>query len=201
MARVKNQTARRRQLKEATNRAIANRGIGSVRVKDIADEAGLAPASVLYYYDDLDTLLREALMHAMERFHERRTSAAAEIEDARTMLVETIRHGFPTGPDDKEVVVLYESVPMTREDPALGALLKVLTERQVEMYRVILEAGSAQGHFDLADDVDTIAKTFVALEDAYGLYIVGGGEQLEIDEAHGLLLAYARMATRCELEA
>lgn len=199
MARPKNQEARRSQLKLAAGRAIAARGLAGVRVQDVAREAGMAPASVLYYYPDLDSLLRDAFLHALHRFHDRRREHADAIDDARRRLVETIRAGFPTGPDDVEVVVLYESVPFAREDPALAALVRTLTARQVAMYEAILEAGRAQGHFELADAARPIAQNLVALEDAYGLYIVGGAEQLPVEEAIGLVLSFARMATRCDL--
>ena len=200
MARPKKQEARRSQLKEATARAIAARGVAGVRVQDIAEEAGLAPASVMYYYPQLESLLRDAFVTAIERFHERRRATERAIEDARERLVETIRAGFPSGPDDVEVIMLYEFATFGREDATLAALIRTLTQGQVAMYEAILEAGRAQGHFDLADDARSIAQNLVALEDAYGLYIVGGAEELGVDDALRLTLSFARMATRCDLK-
>ena len=50
-----------------------------------------------------------------------------------------------------------------------------LTGQQVELYRRILETGESAGTFQLTGDRRTIATNIVALEDAYGLYIVEGG--------------------------
>src|SRR4051794_26042648 len=44
----------------------------------------------------------------------------------------------------------------------------------MQSYRGILVDGLSRGAFHPRLDVDQIAMTFVALEDAYGLHIVGG---------------------------
>src|SRR6478735_5513978 len=99
MARPKNQTARRGQLNAAARRVIAARGIEAVRIKDVADEAGMSPQSVLYYYPDIDQLIEEAIQHVVERFAERRRETAEGIDDPRAALVGMIRAGLPSGPD------------------------------------------------------------------------------------------------------
>ena len=197
MARPKNQEERRRTLRLAAFRAIAD-GWGRVRVRDIADAAGMSPAAVLYYYPDIDTLITEAIQHAMERFYERRAAQAESIEDPRAQLVATIGSGFPSGPDDDEVLMLYLGVPVIRRSPAVAALIRSLTARQVSLYQTILEVGRARGCFDLADESLTIARNLVALEDAYGLYVINGNPAM-VDEGKRLTLSYASMATRCPL--
>jgi hypothetical protein len=56
------------------------RGAVGVRVKDIAQQAGLAPSSVLYYYPKLDDLLLEVSRGAMERYAERRAEAVRALD-------------------------------------------------------------------------------------------------------------------------
>lgn len=170
-----------------------------VSVRDVAQEAGMSPASVLYYYPDLEQLVTEALQHAMERFYDRRHARAESIDDPRARLTATILEGFPTDHDDHDVVMMYLGVPVIRREPVVAALIHTLTERQVSLYQAILEVGQARGVFDLADDSLTIARNLVALEDAYGLYVVNSRRNGLIDEAKRLTLAYASMATRCEL--
>jgi hypothetical protein len=67
----------------------------------------------------------------------------------------------------------------------------------VELYRRILEVGRRRATFDLADDSYAIARNIVALEDAYGLYIIGGAPMHE--EAIRLVVSFAAIATRCAL--
>jgi AcrR family transcriptional regulator len=199
MGRHKNQAARRGQLKQAARKVIASRGIEGVRIKDVAAEAGLSSQSVLYYYPDFAQLVEEAIQHSVERFAERRLAASGEIEDPRAALVATIRAGLPSGPDDEDLRILYEAAGYFRDNPTLGALIRSMTARQVEVYRRVLELGRSKGVFDLADTSEAIARNLVALEDAYGLYIIGGAPM--VDEAFRQILSFAAMATRCELPA
>lgn len=198
MPRPKNQAARRGQLKQAAKRAIAARGIEGVRIKDVAIEAGLSPQSVLYYYPELDTLIEEAIQHVVERFAERRRETADGIADPRAALVAMIKAGLPSGPDDEDLRITYDAAGYFRDNPTLGALIRSMTARQVEVYRRVLELGQAQGAFRLADSSQCIARNLVALEDAYGLYMISGGEIAE--EAFRMLLSFASMATGCRLE-
>jgi AcrR family transcriptional regulator len=198
MARPKNQTARRGQLNAAARRAIAARGIEAVRIKDVADEAGMSPQSVLYYYPDIDQLIEEAIQHVVERFAERRRETAEGIDDPRAALVGMIRAGLPSGPDDEDLRITYDAAGYFRDNPTLGALIRSMTARQVEVYRRLLELGASQGVFTLADSSQAIARNLVALEDAYGLYMISGGQIR--DEALKMMLSFASMATRCELD-
>jgi DNA-binding transcriptional regulator YbjK len=196
MARRKDQAARRRQLRQAARRAIAARGIDGLRIKDVAAEAGLSSQSVLYYYPELDGLVEEAIAHTLERFADRR--AVADDADPRAALVAMVSAGLPTGPDDEDLRVLYEAAGYFRDNPRLGEEIRGLTARQVELYERLLQDGAARGVFRLAGDVHSIARNLVALEDAYGLYIVGGAPMAE--EARRLILSFAALATGCALE-
>src|SRR3954465_4185754 len=100
--RRKDQTARRQQLTDAARQVLLERGAVGVRVKDVAERAGLAPSSVLYYYPNLDDLLLEVWREAMPRYAERRAEAVRELSDAPDQLRLAIRLGIPTGPDDEE---------------------------------------------------------------------------------------------------
>ena len=106
--------------------------------------------------------------------------------------------GLPSGPDDEDLRVLYEAAGYFRDNPRLGEEIRALTARQVELYERLLVDGAARGVFRLASDVHTIARNLVALEDAYGLYIIGGAPMAE--EARRLILSFASLATGCELE-
>jgi DNA-binding transcriptional regulator YbjK len=196
VARRKDQAARRRQLRQAARRAIASRGIDGLRIKDVAAEAGLSSQSVLYYYPELDELVEEAIAHTLERFADRR--AAGADDDPRAALVAMVGAGLPTGPDDEDLRVLYEAAGYFRDNPRLGEAIRALTARQVELYARVLAAGAARGVFRLAGDGRDVARNLVALEDAYGLYIVGGAPMAA--EARRLILAFASLATGCDLE-
>ncbi len=198
MPRKKDQGLRRHQIRGAALRVIAARGLLDLRLRDIAEEAGLTPASVLYYYPELEELLSEAFRHAMERYYERRRELVEAVEDARERLVTAVRAGMPTGPDDAEMMMLWEAVPFERTNPALADFDRLFVARQTDLYVSILELGVAQGHFEPREDLRTIAWNLLALEDYHGLGVLLGYLG-SVAEAERLVLSYAALATGCEL--
>ena len=106
--RRKDQAARRAQLTQAARQVLLERGAVGVRVKDVAERAGLAPSSVLYYYPSLDELLIEVSRGAIDRFAERRAAAVRRVRGHAEQLRLAIHLGVPSGPDDTESRLLYE---------------------------------------------------------------------------------------------
>jgi AcrR family transcriptional regulator len=198
MARPKNQTQRREQLLDATLHAIGERGVSELRIRDIADAAGVSTGTVHYYFDDVDRLLQEVHQRASERFFGARLVIVTELDDGRDKLTALIESGLPGSADDQLVVSLYELDVHKRASQVHAALITGLYDRQVALYVGVLEVGRAQGHFVLASNVLDIAQNLVALEDAYGLHIVTGNRSLPPRRARELILSYARTATGCD---
>jgi AcrR family transcriptional regulator len=197
--RRKDQTERRRQLTSAARQVLLERGAVGVRVKDVAERAGLAPSSVLYYYPSLDELLIEVSRGAIDRFAERRAAAVHRIEGAARQLRLAIHLGVPSGPDDTESRLLYELDAFTGSSPAFGILTSSYFDRQALLYEAVLQAGARAGVFNLSTDALTIARGLVALEDGLGLQVVIGHPAIDSNAAEGILLRYAETATGASL--
>ncbi|NED33846.1 TetR family transcriptional regulator [Streptomyces sp. SID8499] len=193
MARPKNQDERRAHLIQAVIDTTASTGLRSLSLADVARSAGLTRGAVLYYYDDLDALLSEAYRAGMERFCDRRDALRDTIEDPAKLLGETIRAGLPTGPDDALMRLLYEFDVVAGSSPLHSTLVEAMYERQLATYRHVLERGAEAGAFDLLLDTSTAALNLVALEDAYGLHIVGGNGQISVGRAVEAMFDAARL--------
>ncbi|MFE0171975.1 TetR/AcrR family transcriptional regulator [Streptomyces sp. NPDC059002] len=193
MARRKDQEARRAQLSEAAERALLSRGLEGLRLRDVAQEAGVTPAAVLYYYEDLDALMYETFQQGIERFCQAREQAAARHDDAREQLRDCIHHGVATGPQDRLPRLLFEYWPRTLRDPKAASLDSVFVERQISVYQSILILGASQGHFVLAEPARLVAANFVALEDGYQMHVLAGRRSPH--EVITALYSYARAAT------
>jgi putative CocE/NonD family hydrolase len=196
--RKKDQGLRRKQIRDAALRILATRGLYDLKLRDIAEEAGLTPASVLYYYPELDDLLAEAFRHAIERSFERRREVVEGADDARERLVNAVRAGMPTGSEDAELLLLWEALPFERTSPAVADLDRLTVARQVDLYASILELGVAQGHFVTAGEPRTIAWNLLALEERHGLGVLFG-HLPSAEEAERLVLSFASLATGCDL--
>jgi AcrR family transcriptional regulator len=199
MAQRKSRADRRMDLIDAARRAMIQHGAEGVHLNQIAEEAGLTSGAVLYHYPDLRDLLIEAHHAGMERFYEQRIKKISGIANPAQKLITTIRSGLPEGPEDAGVRLLCELGGAAGRNRVYGTLLTTLFDRQVSMYQTILETGAAQGIFTLAQSSETISRTLVALEDAYGYRIIARHHSIGPDEAVELILDYARLATGHEL--
>ncbi|MDX6637049.1 MAG: hypothetical protein QOJ01_560 [Solirubrobacterales bacterium] len=199
--RRKNQGERRGQLASAARQVLLERGAVGVRVKDIAERAGLAPSSVLYYYPQLDELLLEVSRGAIERYAEKRAAAVRRVTDPPAQLRLAIHLGVPSGPDDEESRLLYELDAFTGASSAFGILTSSYFDRQALLYEAILEGGARSGEFSLAESPLTLARGLVAMEDGLGLQVVIGHPAIGAHEAERILLRYASATTGIDLAA
>ncbi|WP_231608011.1 TetR/AcrR family transcriptional regulator [Streptacidiphilus albus] len=184
--------ARRAELGAAVQRALLVRGLEGLRLRDIAEEAGVTPAAVLYY-GDLDSLVHETYQQAIERYSQEREQAADRFTEAPDKLRACIDHGVASGPDDALTRLLFEYWPRCLRDAKAAALDSALTERQIAVYSAILVLGQAQGHFVLQDPHRLLAASFVAMEDGYQMEVLAGRRTR--GEVITALHAYARAVT------
>lgn len=195
MGRPSRARERRAELVEAARRAVLERGMLGLRLRDVAEHAAMSPGSVLYYFPTLDALLAQVQREAVDRFCAARERAVAAEPDPARRLAAMIRSGLPAGPGDELCVLLYELGAVARRDPAYAAEHVRLFERQVGIYAAILAGGAATGAFTLTRDATTVARNLVALEDGYGLHLSMAVPTVRPDEAERLLFAYAADAT------
>jgi AcrR family transcriptional regulator len=194
VTRPKRRVERRADLVEAARKAMLEHG-ASVRLNQVAEQAGLTSGAVLYHYPDLQDLLLDANRAGMERFYDMRVQAIEGIADPARRLIITIATGLPVDSDDDDVRLLCELGGAAARSTVYAALLTSLFDRQVAMYQVILESGSAQGVFALSGSSLLIARNLVALEDAYGYRMMARHPTIDHAAASRLILDYARLAT------
>jgi len=199
--RRKDQALRRAQLARAGRQVLLERGAVGLRVKDIAERAGLAPSSVLYYYPQIEDLLLEVSREAIDRYAERRSKQVKQLDDPARQLRLAIHLGVPTGPDDDESRLLYELDALTGSSPAFAMMSTSFFDRQALLYQYVLETGAAQGAFKLAGHAEAIARGLVALEDGLGLQVVLQHPGIDSAAAERILLSYASMATGMDVAA
>jgi AcrR family transcriptional regulator len=175
-------------------------GAVALRVKDIAEEAGIAPSSVLYYYPDIGDLLLDVSRGAMERYAEERAAAVREVEGSIERLRLAIELGIPTGPDDEDSRLLYEIDALTGISSAFRVLSAAFFDRQAHLYETLIEAGAASGELEPAASAASIARGLVAMEDGLGLQVVLGHGGIDREAAREILLEYATAMVGADLE-
>lgn len=195
MPRPKDQAARRASLIQATLRTIASRGLVGVTMKNIADEAGISPRLVAYYYPDLESLVEAAHQVATERYYWARQQALQDEAPPRVKLARLLQSGLPRGGDRLLSQVLDEISVNAGRSPMHATLMTLLFDREVSLYTAVLESGRATGEFTVTEPVDVVARSFVLLEDALGMHLLANNTSLSPERAQEQLVSFARAVT------
>jgi AcrR family transcriptional regulator len=187
---------RREELLDAALLALAERGITGLRIRDVAEWAGVSTGTVHYHFNDIDELVLAIHELAVDRFGTSRRELVSAIPDACDRLIALAETGIPSTPDDPLVVTLYEIGIAHRRDRIHQSLLRSLYEQQVSLYASALEVGVAQGHFTLDANAWDLAAISVALEDSFGLHIITGN--MPYSRARDLLVLNLTEITHCD---
>jgi AcrR family transcriptional regulator len=189
---------RRRELISATRRVVRKEGLGRLSVRAVAAEASVSVGSVLYYFGGFDDLVYATVEGVMEEMYEQRSRIAETEPDLRKRLLALIRAGVPDQISD-DLRMVYESVPLLREQPQFRPLHRSIVERQVMLYTSTITIGVALGVFAPRADVGIIARNIVALEDAYDLDPLIGFDH-EAETYRRNIISYAELSLACTLD-
>lgn len=155
---------RKAQIRAAAAELIAERGLAATRVEDIAARAGTSKPAVLYWFDDKDALLSEALTLQDEMFYGQLSVDIASLPTARDQL-RLLLEAFLTNYDYRLWMELWIRA---LRDPRTGATRQSLDRRWRRMIADTIRSGQERGEFGQADAED-VALGLAALLD--GLYV------------------------------
>ena len=164
----------------------------SVNIRTVAGEAEMSPANVLQDFNTLKDLQFVAINGAMEEFWGQRQAILDRRESASERLWAMIDAGVPDT-ISAELRQVYESVSILAEHPEFLHAHRTLTERQIMLYRTLIEIGASTGEFTPASPMRMIARNLVALEDAYDLYPLVG-DTTPREECRAAVRSYAEIA-------
>lgn len=156
-------SSREMEIIRSAYRTMATRGSHRMSLQDVADEAGVSKALLLYHFGTKDALLFAAMKWALERTAERiRTEMASEgsSEEQIAALVDAI---FIEPQANREFYLFYlDLIEHAGRVPSFGGLSKMLDEIINGLYREVIADGKTEGVFDVTD-VDVAARHMRAL--------------------------------------
>jgi AcrR family transcriptional regulator len=179
---------RRPELLAAAAAVIRRRGIASARVADVAEEAGVSAASVLYYFASKAELLKEALTYAEERYYEELHEELAGMDSARDRLALLATWG--TGEGDYDAVLWMELWALALRDLELAATRAELDRRWRGTIAEVVRYGQDRGEFGPADP-DELALMLAALLDGLAVQIALRDEDVTPARVRELVLELA----------
>ena len=163
---------------------MARDGLQATSLRQVAREAGLSTGSILYYFAGFDEVLVAAVRAAGDEYCTARQDRIDAEPDSRSALRSLIELGLPDLLGDA-VRVVYQASGLIGLHPEVVPVLAEMNERQLDLYAQVIERGAATGEFAPAADARVIARTALALEDAFTLYLLSGyGVDAEAARAH-----------------
>lgn len=201
MARPSTQHQRRRDILNAAKNLIERHDVAALRMVDVADELGMTPNAIRYYYKDVDDLLAELIARSDARFYTERRRVADTLTDPAERLAVTIAAGLPEGAEDAEWRVIWRAVLAAGFEFDKRPEVREIYHRQVGLYESIFDYGAEAGAFVLAGPAHELAQTIMAMEDYLGYRIVARDHEFDRASALHLVRSYAQLVTHATLPA
>ncbi len=156
---------RRRALIQATYHLIAEKGVGGLRIHDVATRVGVNNATLHYYFPTKDSLLQAVSEQLGYEFITSPAPAAPGETAERTArekmqdYFKSLAYQLHTAPE--RFVVINELFLAARRDEQIARVLEVDTQWQAYLSAILTE-GVQQGHFRPDLDVAQTALTIIA---------------------------------------
>jgi AcrR family transcriptional regulator len=166
--------AMREAILDAACRAIVERGVESVRMRDIAAAAGVSPTLPHYYFNTRSELLREAFVHAEEAMVRLELEVAGD-RPPRERLERLLLVYFDADPR------VYEIWMLAREMTTRAIREAALRDSHEDVYAFwsrtiadVIRAGQAAGDVDARIDADLAGWRLTALVEGLGTWLLTG---------------------------
>lgn len=201
---VKQGKDRHQEILDAAARVITERGLAETRISDIAEEAGVSPGLILYYFESKDRLLAEALTYANDQFYLRTSREIRRIPSAREQLRRLVDLSVPGYLPEfgrlDEWALWIEIWVRALRDPATAREREVLDERWRSQIAEVVRAGQASGEFTATEDPEELALRLACVIDGLAIQVVLNDSKVTPQLMHRTCMAVAARELGFELE-
>jgi AcrR family transcriptional regulator len=186
---------RRPQLLEAAAGVIAERGIASTRIADVAERAGTSAPAVLYWFKSKDELLAEALTVDEERYYGRLTERMDALESPRDRL----RLLLESSAEEYDSRLWMEIWTRALRDRSTRRARRRLDERWRTQIAGVIRDGQSAGEFGEADP-DDVALVLASLIDGLAVQVTLGDPAVSPEGMLARALDIAERLLQADLE-
>jgi AcrR family transcriptional regulator len=181
---------RRIQFLDAAVRVIAKVGARSMRVEDVAREAGVSTPLVYYYFDGRHQLLTEAFRHANASLLN--AAPADESGDGRTQIERYLLSEIDGDEGSTTTWAFWSELAASAVfDESLRKPINDAYESWIDRVSLMVEQGQHDGSIDRGLEPRATAETLTGLMDGIGSrYMLGG-----LEHARAERLARAAIAS------
>lgn len=195
---------RHQEILDAAARVITERGLAETRISDIAEQAGVSPGLILYYFESKDRLLSEALTFANDQFYLRMSREIRRISSSRDQLRRLIDLSVPGylpeyGRLDEWALWIEVWVRALR-DPEMAKDREALDQRWRGQIADIIRGGQASGEFTSPEQAEELALRLAAIIDGLAIQVIMDDSQVSTEHMHRTCLEVAARELGFELE-
>jgi len=195
---------RHQEILDAAARVITERGLAETRISDIAEQAGVSPGLILYYFDSKDRLLSEALTFANDQFYLRTSREIRRIPSAKDQLrrlIDLSVPGYLTEYDRLDEWALWIEVWVRAlRDPDMAKDREVLDQRWRAQIADIIRGGQASGEFGASEDADALALRIASLIDGLAIQVIMNDSEVTTERMHHTCMEVAAQLLGFALE-
>lgn len=156
-------SAREMEIIRSAYRTMARRGSNRMSLQEVADEAGVSKALLLYHFGSKDALLLAAMKWALERTAVRIREGMKPADNARDQISALLDAIFVEPEANREFYLFYlDLTEHAGRVPGFGELSETLNEIINGLYREVISRGVEEAAFHVTD-VDVAARNMRAL--------------------------------------
>ncbi|MFF5206179.1 TetR/AcrR family transcriptional regulator [Streptosporangium sp. NPDC000396] len=174
----------RQQILVAACDVIAEIGFEKVRMRMVAERAGVSTALLHYHFENRERLFAEALRYSFEHSGREEYDAVPPAERPLTWkLARMIEACLPIGAETRRDCLLWAELWPRAARDADSRDLTVRLYRDVHRWFVeAIEAGVATGEFTSCD-APAVAELILVLTDGYGVHLLFDDPLINLDRA------------------
>ena len=173
---------------------IAERGIASTRIADVAERAGTSPPAVLYWFKSKDELLAEALTVDEERYYRRLTERMDALESSRDRLWLLLE----SSAEEYDSRLWMEIWTRALRDRSTRRARRRLDQRWRAQIAELIRDGQRSGEFGDAD-ADEVALVLASLIDGLAVQVTLGDPDVPKERMLARALDIAEVLLQADL--
>ncbi|OEU86777.1 TetR family transcriptional regulator [Streptomyces abyssalis] len=180
----------RERILAAACEVIAEVGFEKIRMRMVAEHAGVSTALLHYHFENREKLFAEAMTHSFAHTSTELERDAGSVP-AAVILARILRNLLPTDPELRQDWRLWQElwVRALRDETAQGLAVD-LYDQLHSWVGEALRRGIGSGEF--ADcDIDTTSTTLLALCDGFGIRLMLGDPRVTVGTAQTAIWAAA----------
>jgi AcrR family transcriptional regulator len=156
-------SSREEEIIRATYKVMAREGAQRLSLRQVAKEAKVSAAGLIYHFDSKDNLLLETMRWVLSRTVRRFEECFSGVDDPEDALEAFVGAIFVDAKANRDFYLSYlDLIQYGARNPSFRGLTELLREHSTESFAFVIRQGVESGHFDV-DDIDLAAARARAL--------------------------------------